>query len=149
MRHRLAVIRTGLDRPRVWRATAALAGLLLCVVVIAASEGSLDVIAQPPAAEHATRTASWERWCADGRVRKDRRQLAFCARVDGLVLASSKGPGDGEVHVAVVGDFHLTIVRLPDWARTPSIGTRVIAIGPMLRARDGQREVQAFKLVRG
>lgn len=149
MRHRLAVIRTGLDRPRVWRATAALAGLLLGVVVIAAAQGSLDVIARPPAADDGTRTASWERWCTDGRVRKDRRQLAFCARVDGLVVASSNGPGDGEVHVAVVGDFHLTIVRLPDWAWAPSIGTRVIAIGPMLRARDGQREVQAFKLVRG
>jgi hypothetical protein len=74
--------------------------------------------------------------------------LAYCARVDGLVLAVTHGPGDGEVHVAVVGDFHLVIVRLPDGAGTPSFGARLIAIGPLVRARDGQREVQAFEVQR-
>ena len=59
-------------------------------------------------------------------------------------------PAHGEIHVAVVGGFHLTIVRLPDWARARHRWARgVIAVGPMLRARDGQREVQAFKVVRG
>jgi hypothetical protein len=84
-----------------------------------------------------------------GHVREDRRQLAYCARVNGLVLASTHGPGVGEIHVAVIGGFHLTIVRLPDGSRTPSLGTRLVAIGPMLRARNGQREVQAFKVVSG
>ena len=51
--------------------------------------------------------------------------------------------------MAVIGGFHLTIVRLPYGAPVPSRGTRVIAVGPMVRARDGQREVQAFRLVRG
>ncbi len=82
-------------------------------------------------------------------MREDRRRLAFCARVDGLVLTSTHGPGAGEAHVAVVGAFHLTIVRLPDHAPTPAPGTRLVAVGPLLRARDGQREVQAFKVLRG
>jgi hypothetical protein len=65
------------------------------------------------------------------------------------VLTSSHGPAAGETHVAVVGDFHLTLVRLPDGAATPSIGTRLIAVGPLVRARDGQRELQAFRVLRG
>jgi hypothetical protein len=51
--------------------------------------------------------------------------------------------------VAVVGDFHLTIVRMPDGAPTPSVGTRLVAVGPVVRARDGQRDVQAFRVLRG
>ncbi len=65
------------------------------------------------------------------------------------MLASTHGPKVGEIHVAVVGDFHLTLIRLPDHAATPSLGTRVVAVGPLVRARDGQREVQAFKVLRG
>ena len=59
------------------------------------------------------------------------------------MLAATHGPAPGEAHVAVLADFHLVIVRLPDGSR-PRRGTRVIAIGPLFRARDGQREVQAF-----
>lgn len=141
-------IRIALDRPRVWRVTAVLAGLLFCAVLVGAAQGSITVLARPPAAS-AARVASWERWCTDGRAREDRRRLAFCARVDGLVLTSSHGPAPGETHVAVVGGLHLTVVLLPDGALTPSIGTRLIAVGPLVRARDGQREVQAFRVLRG
>jgi hypothetical protein len=145
MTRRLRTLRAFLDRPRLWRATAVLAALLLCGLVVAAGQGSVAVIGEHPATER----ASWERWCTTGQVREDRRRLAFCARIDGLVLASTHGPGRREIHVAVIGGFHLTIVRLPDGAAAPSPGTRLVAIGPMLRARNGQREVQAFKLVRG
>jgi hypothetical protein len=145
MTRRLHRVRAFLDRPRLWRVTAVLAALLLCGVVVGAGQGSLAVIAQRPATE----PGAWERWCTTGQVREDRRRLAFCARVDGLVLASRHGPGPREIHVAVIGGFHLTIVRLPDGTASPSLGTRVVAIGPMLRARNGQREVQAFRLVRG
>ncbi len=145
MRRRLAAFRAFLDRPRLWRVTAVMAALLLGGLLAAAGQGSVDVIRQRPEAH----TATWGRWCTAGEVREDRKRLAFCARVDGLALASTHGPGLGETHVAVIGGFHLTIVRLPDGTRTPSPGTRVIAVGPVLRARDGQREVQAFRLVRG
>jgi hypothetical protein len=129
-----------LDRPRLWRVTAALAALLLAAVIAVAAQGSMTVIARAPAG----RDIAWARWCGHGQVRLDRRRLAFCARVNGIVLATTHGPAVGEIHLAVVGGFHLTLVRLPDGSRTPGIGARVTAIGPLLRARDGQREVQAF-----
>jgi hypothetical protein len=149
VRNRLERVRIALDRPRLWRITAGLAALLLVGLLVVAAQGSITVIsARPPAASAANRP-SWEQWCSAGQVREDRRRLAFCARVDGLVLTSSHGPARGETHVAVVGGFHLTIVLLPDNAPTPSAGTRLVAVGPLVRARDGQREVQAFRVLRG
>jgi hypothetical protein len=144
-----ARIGVALDRPRLWRVTAALSALLLCGLLVAAAQGSISIIARRPPATGVAAAASWERWCFEGRVRVDRQRLAFCARVDGLVVGSTHGPAKGEVHVAVVGDFHLVIVRLHDGAATPSLGSRFVAVGPLLRARDGQREVQAFKVLRG
>ncbi|HEX3975495.1 MAG TPA: hypothetical protein VHW96_04480 [Solirubrobacteraceae bacterium] len=141
--------RIALDRPRLWRVTAGLAALLLCGLLVGAAQGSITVIARRPVAPSVAGEASWEHWCTAGRAREDRRRLAYCARVDGLVLTSSHGPGPRETHVAVIGGFHLTIVRLPDGARTPSMGTRLVAVGPLFRARDGQREVQAFRVLAG
>jgi hypothetical protein len=142
-------IRVALDRPRLWRVTAGLAALLLCGLVVGAAQGSIAVLTRATAGASSERGVTWERWCTAGKVREDRRRLAFCARIDGRALASTHGPGVGEVHVAVVGGFHLTIVRLPDGSPTPSLGTRVVAVGPLVRARNGQREVQAFKVLRG
>jgi hypothetical protein len=144
-------VRAALDRPRLWRVSAALSALLLLAVLLACEQGSLTVIAARPttarqaaAADAAAALPSWERWCTRGEPREDRRRLAFCARVEGRVLGTTHGPAPGEAHLAVLGDFHLVIVRLPDWVATPARGTRVTAIGPLFRARDGQREVQAF-----
>lgn len=141
--------RIALDRPRLWRVTAGLAAILLCGLIVGAAQGSIDVIAQRPAGDTSGRAASWERWCTAGAARQDRRRLAYCARVDGLALTSTHGPNPGEVHVAVIGGFHLTIVRLPVGSRAPSLGARVVAVGPLVRARNGQRELQAFKVLRG
>jgi hypothetical protein len=139
-RHRSHRLRAALDRPRLWRVTAALAALLLAAITCFAAQGSVTVIARARAGGD----LGWARWCTRGQVRLDRRRIAYCARVDGLVLATSRGPDPGEIHLAVVGGFHLTIVRLPNRSRDPGIGARVTAVGPLLRARDGQREVQAF-----
>jgi hypothetical protein len=138
-------LRTVLNRPRLWRVTAALSGVLLCGLVLVCAQGSLTIIAREPAAK-AQRAAlpSWEHWCTQGEPRKDRRRLAFCGRVEGRVLGATHGPGADETHVAVISDFHVVIVRLPDWEATPSRGAEIVAIGPLFRARDGQREVQAF-----
>jgi hypothetical protein len=142
-------VRIALDRPRLWRVTAILAALLLCGLLVGAAQGSITVIPRRPAAAAAVGSASWEHWCTGGQVRDDRLRLAYCARVNGLVLASTHGPSPEENHVAVVGGFHVTIVRMPDGAPTPSVGTRLVAVGPLVRARDGQREVQAFRVLRG
>jgi hypothetical protein len=87
-------------------------------------------------------------WCTEGQPREDRVRLAFCARVEGRVISSTHGPAPGEAHLAVLADFHLVLVRLPDWTNTPPRGSQVVAIGPLFRARDGQREIQAFKFQR-
>src|SRR5262249_59990552 len=92
-----------------------------------------------------TAEPSWVHWCTRGKPRGDRARLAFCARVDGRVIGSTHGPAPGEAHLAVLGDFHLVIVRLPDWTRTPPWGSQGVAIGPLFRARDGQREIQAYR----
>jgi hypothetical protein len=142
-------LRVALDRPRFWRVTAALAALLFCVLVVGAAQGSVSIIDRRPTTAQPRRVASWEQWCTHGQVRRDRQRLAYCARVDGIVVGSTHGPGAGETHVAVISDFHLVIVRLPDYARAPSFGSRLTAIGPLVRARDGQREIQAFTLQPG
>ena len=126
-----------------------LAALLLCGLVIACAQGSLTVIASRPTTSTLrsdAQASSWVRWCTRGHPRQDRRRLAFCARVNGRVLAVTHGPAAGEAHAAVISDFHIVIVRLPDDALAPSRGARILAIGPLFRARDGQREVQAFRL---
>ena len=137
---------TALNRPHLWRVTAVLAALLLGGLLFVCAQGSLAVIAARPAtAAQAAKLPSWEPWCTRGVPRKERERLAFCGRVEGRVLSSTHGPQADEAHVAVISDFHIVVIRLPDWARTPKRGTNVVAIGPLFRARDGQREVQAFR----
>jgi hypothetical protein len=139
-------MRATLDRPRLWRVTAVLAALLLGGLTFACAQGSLAVIATRPATQaQAAALPSWAPWCTRGVPRKERLRLAFCARVEGRVLESTHGPGPEEAHVAVISDFHIVVIRLPDWEPTPKRGTNVVAIGPLFRARDGQREVQAFR----
>lgn len=137
-----------LDRPRLWRVTAALAALLLCGLLLASGQGSLAILPHRPSAAAGRDAAlpAWEDWCTKGEPREDRKRLAYCARIEGRVIDSTHGPGPRETHVAVVGGFHVVLVRLPEGAPTPSWGTHIVAIGPLFRARDGQREVQAFWL---
>jgi hypothetical protein len=133
---------------RLWRAAAAaLSALLLCGLALGCAQGSLTIIIHQPAADgkQAAALPSWEHWCTRGTPRQDRKRLAFCARVDGRVVYSTHGPGPLETHVALIGDFHIVIVRLLSGAATPANGARVVAIGPLFRARDGLREVQAFR----
>jgi hypothetical protein len=126
--------------------------LLLCGLLFVCSQGSLTIIASRPAAArhssaHSTANSpTWERWCTRGIPREDRIRLAFCARVDGRVLGSTVGPGQYEAHLALLSHFHLVLVRIDEPITMPGRGARVIAIGPLFRARDGQREVQAFRL---
>ncbi len=145
-----STLRRALDRPRLWRVTAALAALLLGAVLLMCAPGSLTVLAERPATDGsgAAAESSWVHWCTRGQPREDRVRLAFCARVDGRVIGSTHGPGPGEAHIAVLGDFQLVIVRLPNGTATPPWGSQVVAIGPLFRARDGQREIQAFRFGR-
>jgi hypothetical protein len=148
MRGRVSAIHAALNRPRLWRVTAALSAVLLGGLVLVCAQGSLTILAHRPATagRGATAAPTWARWCTDGDPRQDRRRLAFCARVGGHVLTSTTGPSPGESHLAVLSDFQIVLVRLPDGAARPATGAYVVAIGPLFRARDGQREVQAFRV---
>jgi hypothetical protein len=139
-------VRAALNRPRLWRVTAVLSALLLCGLMLVCVQGSLTIIDRRPATQRqAAGLPAWEYWCTRGTPRKERKRLAFCARVEGRVLASTHGPQPDETHIAVISDFHIVLVRLPNWETTPSRGAKIVAIGPLFRARDGQREVQAFR----
>ncbi len=135
-----------LDWLRLWQVTAALSALLLCGLVFLSAQGSLTIIAHRPVAgeRHAAASPAWMSWCTRGAPRQERVRLAFCARVEGHVIFSTRGPNRNEAHMAVISDFHIVIVRLSNSEATPKRGANIVAIGPLFRARDGQREVQAF-----
>jgi hypothetical protein len=143
---RTLTVHAALDRPRLWRFTAALSALLLCGLMFICAQGSLRIIARNPTGGSlkAASLPSWEPWCTRGVPRTERKRLAFCARVEGRVLTSTHGPKRGEAHLALISDFHVVLVRLPIGEVTPKRGANIVAVGPLFRARDGQREVQAF-----
>ena len=141
--------RVALDRLKLWRITAMFSALLLCGLVIACAQGSLIIIEKRPGTSgQDVGKPSWVNWCTKGVPRQDRRRIAFCARVAGRVIGATHGPNPEEAHVAVLSDFHLTIVLLPEGTTTPTLGAHVVAIGPLFRARNGQRELQAFRIDR-
>ncbi len=148
-------MRAALDHPRLWRATAVLAALLLGGLLFVCAQGSLAVIAARPATPvQAAALPSWAPWCTRGVPRKERLRLAFCARVEGRVLDATHGPNPDEAHVAVISDFHLILIRLPNWEATPLNGherrgdrpavprPRRPARGPGLPIRNGVRWFQ-------
>jgi hypothetical protein len=127
-----------LHRPRLWRATAALSAVLLAGLLALAVPGAISVRRSAAAAP------AWARPCVGRPARADRPRVAFCARVAGRVVAVRHGPNAGETHLALVSRLHLFVVLLPDGARAPGPGSRLTAVGPLVRARNGLREVQAF-----
>ena len=61
----------------------------------------------------------------------------------------TKGSAESaEVHFALVGRFGAMIVKLgdPRMIETPSVGSRITAVGPLVRARNDMREIQAWSV---
>jgi hypothetical protein len=85
---------------------------------------------------------AWARPCDGHPARADRVRLAHCARVHGRVLWVRSRLG--EVHLAVIARLHLFVVKLAPGATAPGVGSSLTATGPLLRASNGMREVQAF-----
>jgi hypothetical protein len=86
--------------------------------------------------------AAWTRPCDAHRARADRTRIARCARVRGRVLWVRRRVG--EVHLAVIARLHLFVVKLAPGAAPPGVGSTLTATGPLVRASNGMREVQAF-----
>jgi len=123
-------------------ATVALVCGILAVVATTATgfetyDGSADRNQLPP----------WSEPCFSHAPRHDRALLARCARATGFVTyVRRRGAHTApEVHFALVGRFGALIVKLdnPLHLETPGIGSRVTVIGPLVRAQNGMREIEA------
>jgi hypothetical protein len=115
-------------RARAWKLAAAAAAALLLGGAAVAVQGSV-ALSQPARA------------CAKVTPRPDRELIDRCARVEGIVLHVRRE--SAETHLAVVARLHLFVVKLDDGAHPPSTGSRWSAVGPLVRARNGMRELQA------
>jgi hypothetical protein len=138
----------GVRGARLWRAVAVLSAALLCALLFLLGPGSMVVLRTVPI-RGIDALAAWTRPCVVDTPPTDiAGRVAFCARLDGRVLAhvSASDSGDGERHVLVAGAFHVTLVELHGAMRTPPIGSTVVAIGPLQRASLGLREMIALKL---
>lgn len=113
-----------------------------------AGPGSIQILRHAPGSREASRspTPAWSRACSGRAARLGHPQLAFCARFDGRVIFSDVE--SGETHLLAVGGFHIVVVELPPGTRGPGLGSRIVAVGPLLRARNGQREIQAMSVAR-
>jgi hypothetical protein len=137
-------VQTAVDRPRLWRVTAAIAAVVLCALIVVSAQGTIDAYRPARGAGRAVAPA-WTRPCVGAPARDDRPLLALCARVDGHVIAIQHDK-PGETHLAVLSEFHVMVVKLPPGGRSPGWGSRITAVGPMVRARNGLREIQAFEV---
>lgn len=135
---------------RFWRGTAATAAALLALVVVAAAQGSLQVLRDRRSVPDVRRSPAlhWALPCVSARARPDRRQLDFCGRIAGRVVWVTHGPDRGESHVAVLGGFHVVLVKLPIGTAPPSWGAAVVAVGPLVRSRSGMLELQSLRMSR-
>jgi hypothetical protein len=116
-------------------------------LVVTAAPGSVRVLRQAPASSSAAaRVPPWARPCVDAPIVSLRQ--AFCARVDGRVVASHT-KSDGETHLLVIGGFHATLVEVERGTRLPSWGARIVAVGPMIGEGYGLREIRAISLAGG
>jgi hypothetical protein len=86
----------------------------------------------------------WARPCFSRPPRHDRTLVHRCARVRGRVVRASRSY-TGELHLGLVGHWHVLVVKLPDAARKPSLGSMITVVGPVVRVRHGFLEVEAFR----
>jgi hypothetical protein len=128
---------------RLWQITTALAAVLLCALVALAGPGSIQTL-QRDAASPSDPSRHWAQPCFRESSRPEHPRLAFCARVSGRVVYSHVNSGSGEAHLLVLANFHMIVVELHAPARAPGWGAHITAVGPLLRAGFGQREVQAL-----
>jgi hypothetical protein len=141
-----------------WRVTAGIAAVALGVIVLCAGPGSIEIVSRvpagatsaslaTPAAASAAGLPSWTSRCFGLVAEVDQAPLAFCARVEGRVIARYTKPDDRETHILVTGGWHVTLVELRPRARVPSLGSWVVAIGPLAAGAEwGFREMKAVKV---
>jgi hypothetical protein len=131
----------GRRRRRLLIALAALVVVLGVLAVVTGTATSFQTY------EDSSAPPDWSSPCFSKEPRHDRVLLAPCARATGFVTyVRAKGhQGGREVHFALVGRFGALIVKLdnPFHLPTPGIGSRVTVVGPLVRAQNGMREIEA------
>jgi hypothetical protein len=127
----------------VWRVAAALVATALCAFLFVVGPGSVELVARASlSGVHGGQPAPrWTRPCFRQRPALRYPELAFCARVSGRILGSRTL--SGETHLFVSGGFHFTLVELPSGSRVPLWGSRITAVGPLVRGEWGLRELKA------
>ncbi len=123
-----------------------IAGVVVAAVTVAAAglsaPGSKRTYDGPQAA-----APGWAHPCFERSPRPDRTLLHRCARVRGRVLRVERRPND-ELHLAIVARWQLLIVKLEDGADSPSLGSMVTFVGPLVRTHYRfvhLEEVEAFE----
>jgi len=144
---RPAAKRQGRPRRRYWRQVALIAAALFACELMLAAGGRVELV--PERAGPGGSPAGAARACSGHQPRQDRQLLHACVRVTGRVLyvrAERLSGGRIETHLLVVASMHLLVVKPVAGLRLPSVGARIDAVGPMVRARNGLREVEALVL---
>jgi hypothetical protein len=140
------VLRLRRPRSRQSRILLVLALLVALIGVVTASTTSLETYSGSGV------RPGWAEPCRDDEPRHDRELLADCARGTGFVAwVREEGTGEShKVHFALVGRFGTILVKLgdPDAIATPRIASHVIVVGALVRASNGMREIQAWRLER-
>jgi hypothetical protein len=148
MRTTVRRLRAPTRRPKRWRVAAVIAGLALAGLLFLVAPGSMQILHVQPTSL-TTRLPSWSRPCiVDTPPAGATNTLAFCARIQGRVvgIVTKASSDDGERHVLVTGDFHVTLVELREDMPTPALGSMVTAVGPLQKAGFGLREMIALMI---
>ena len=122
--------------------------VLALLVLAISSRGSYERIAIAPAGSGSASATA----CLSQVPRRDRRLIARCVRVRGILLWVRRGydlHGElDEIHLLVSAHFHLYVVKLhAPFPQRLRVGHQVTAIGPLLEtqpSRLGIHEVEAF-----
>jgi hypothetical protein len=127
---------------RLWRVAAAGAFALLAAGLAVAVPGTIE---HYDGALRLGERPGWSRACLGRAPRDDRALIHRCSRVEGRVLYVRREPGDA--HVAVIARLRLFVVKLAPES-VPPLGSTIAVVGPLVRAANGLREVQAFAVTR-
>jgi hypothetical protein len=133
----------------IWRTTTLAAAGLLAAGVVVASGGGVDTVSADPNIVGGSGAPAWAEPCQEREPRYDRELLRSCVRVAGRVLAvkhATTPSGETETHLMTIADFHVFVVKLSPHHPRPSLGSSITAIGPLVRARNGLREVDAIQV---
>ena len=129
---------------RAWQVAAALCACLLIAALAVALPGAVERYDRPDRAG----APAWAAPCARARPRNDRVLLSRCAKVEGRVLYVDREGSPPDTHLAVVADLHLFLVKLRPADAVPPAGSTISVVGPLKRANNGLREVQAAAVER-